>query len=227
MKEHLKHSLEALRDSLLSGKLPRSLRWNHAVELIEHLGQVEAHGDNEFVFAVGTQRATFKRPSDHELGLEEVSRLRKFLREAGPDIAPREPVQPRRIIVVIDHHAAHIYQDLGESRPADEQTVRPYDPFNFHHHLVHRKEAHYTGEKVPEENSFYEAVAHDLTDAIEIVIVGHGKGTSSAASYLNDYLKSHHPDVFRRVMATENTDLSAVTEPEIEALAKKYMIAVV
>jgi hypothetical protein len=29
------------------------------------------------------------------------------------------------------------------------------------------------------------------------------------------------------VMATENADLSAVTEPEIEALAKKYMIAVV
>jgi len=37
----------------------------------------------------------------------------------------------------------------------------------------------------------------------------------------------HHPDISRRVIATESADLSAVTEPEIEALAKRHMIAVV
>jgi hypothetical protein len=42
---------------------------------------------------------------------------------------------------------------------------------------------------------------------------------------LNEFLKAHHPEVFRRVIATENADLSAVTEPEIEALAKRHMIA--
>jgi hypothetical protein len=159
--------------------------------------------------------------------VEEAPRLRRFLREAGPGIVPEEPIPVRRIIVVIDHHAAHIYQDPGGSRTEDEHTVGPYDPSGFHHHLIHRKEAHYRGERVPEENSFYEAVAKDLTHALEIVIVGHGKGTSSASAYLNEYLKSHHPDTFRRVVATESVDLSAITEPEIEALAKSHMIAVV
>ena len=43
--------------------------------------------------------------------------------------------------------------------------MRPHDPFHFHHHLIRRKEAHYSGERVPEEHSFYEEVAKDLNPA--------------------------------------------------------------
>jgi hypothetical protein len=223
----LHHSLEALRVSLINGKLPRNLSWAHVIELIDHMGTAEANGDSEFVFHVGSQRSTFRKPNGHDLGVEEVARLRKFLRDAELDTALHQLSQPGRMIVVIDHHAAHIYQDMGGSRPVDEHSVRPYDPFGFHHHLIHRKEAHYRGERVPEENSFYEDIAKDLVHATELVIVGHAKGTSNAATYLNEFLKSHHPDLFRNVIATESADLSAVTEPEIEALAKTHMIAVV
>jgi stalled ribosome rescue protein Dom34 len=131
------------------------------------------------------------------------------------------------MIVVIDHHAAHVYQDFGGSRPADEHKVQPYDPYNFHHHLIHRKEAHYRGERVPEEDSFYEEIAKDITPANEIVLIGHATGKSNAADFLKEYLKTHHPEISRRVIATESADLSAVTEPQIEALAKRHMIPVV
>jgi hypothetical protein len=137
--------LESLYQNLLNGKLPHNLSWSEAVELVEHLGKVQPHGDDEFVFRVGSQRVFFKRPHTHDLGEEEVSRLRKFLKEAGPSAHKsgadvEELAQPSRMIVVIDHHAAHVYQDFGGSRPADEHKVQPYDPFNFHHHLIHRKE---------------------------------------------------------------------------------------
>jgi len=218
--------LESLYQNLLNGKLPHNLSWSEAVELVNHLGEVQPHGDDEFVFRVGSQRVFFQRPHGHDLGVEEVSRLRKFLQEAGPGAHPEEPARPSRVIVVIDHHAAHIYQDFGGSRPADERKVQPYDPFNFHHHLIHRKEAHYRGERVPEEDSFYEEIANDLTAANEIVLIGHATGKSNASDFLKEYLKTHHPDIFRRVIATESADLSAVTEPEIEALAKRHMKAV-
>jgi hypothetical protein len=217
--------LDALHQNLLNGKLPHNLSWSEAVQLVEHLGEVQPHGDDEFVFLVGGQRAFFKKPHTHDLGVEEVSRLRKFLKDAGRSAPTEKPAQPGRMIVVIDHHAAHVYQDLGGSRPADERTVRPYDPFNFHHHLIHRKEAHYRGERVPEEDSFYEDVAKDITPATEIVLIGHATGTSNAADFLKEYLKTHHPEISQRVIATENADLSAVTEPEIEALAKRHMVA--
>src|SRR6516225_5282206 len=221
----MRQHLESLYQNLLDGKLPHNLSWSEAVELVEHLGEVQPHGDDEFVFRVGSQRAFFKRPHTHDLGMEEVSRLRKFLQEARSGGHIEEPAKPHRVIVVIDHHAAHVYQDLGGSRPADEHKVRPYDAFNFHHHLIHRKEAHYRGERVPEEHSFYEEVAKDLTSANEIVLIGHATGNSNAAVFLKEYLKSHHPDISRRVIATESADLSAVSEPEIEALAKRHMIA--
>ena len=222
----MRKHLESLYQNLVNGKLPHNLSWSDAVELVEDLGEVEAHGNDEFVFRVGSQRVFFKRPHTHDLGLEEVSRLRKFLKEAGPGPQVEEPAIPGRTIVVIDHHAAHVYRDFGGSRPAGEQKVQPYDPFHFHHHLIHRKEAHYRGERVPEEDSFYEEVTKDITPAGEIVLIGHAIGKSNAGDFLKEYLKTHHPDVSRRVIATESVDLSALTEPEVEALARRHMIPV-
>jgi len=92
--------LESLYQNLLTGKLPHNLSWSEAVELVEHLGEVEPHGDDEFVFRVGSQRVFFKRPHTHDLGVEEVSRLRKFLKEARPGAHVEEPPEPRRMIVV-------------------------------------------------------------------------------------------------------------------------------
>ena len=216
--------IESLYQNLLNGKLPHNLSWSEAVELVEHLGEIQPHGNDEFLFRVGSQRAFFKRPTSHDLGLEEVSRLRKFLKEAGEISGIEEPPTPGRMIVVIDHHTAHVYQDAGGSRPADERKERPYDPYHFHHHLIHRKEAHYRGERVPEEDSFYEEVAKDITAASEIVLIGHATGKSNAAEFLKEYLRTHHPEIFQRVVATESADLSAVTEPEIEAVARRHMI---
>ena len=69
--------LESLYQNLLNGKLPHNLGWSEAVELVEHLGEVQPHGGDEFFFRVGSQRVFFKRPQTHDLGLEEVSRLRR------------------------------------------------------------------------------------------------------------------------------------------------------
>ena len=91
--------------------------------------------------------------------------------------------------VAIDHHVAHIYYDLGGSRPELEVTVKPYDPFGFHHHLIHRKEAHYEGDRVPEEDSYYEEIAEDLVHAEAIILIGHGTGKSSAVEFLTEFLK--------------------------------------
>jgi len=223
MNVHLRRDHEELLESLVGGKLPRNLTWSAVVDLIGQIGEVTPHGNDEFTFVVGSQREVFKRASTHNLEVEEIARLRRFLRDAE---VPRNPAEPRplgRMVVVIDHHAAHIYHDLGGSKPQDEVTVKPYDPFGFQHHLIHRKEAHYKGEHVPEEDSWYEEIAADLVHADAIVFIGHATGKSSAAGFLSEYLKTHHPETFQRIIANETADLSALTEPEIEAIAKKHL----
>jgi hypothetical protein len=223
MNRHLDHKQKLLLESLLAGSLPRNVRWSDVVELIGKVGEIEPHGGTEFAFIVGSQRAFFKRPSTHSLEEEEVSRLRRFLREADLGAVPNKPVQPIRSIVVIDHHLARVYRDVDGSRDQSEDAAKPYDPHGFHRHLIHRKESHYQGQRVPEEPSFYEELAKDLLPSQEIVLVGHGTGKSSALEYLAEYLKKHHPTLYERVIATEIVDLSALTEPEIEAIAKKHM----
>ena len=220
---HIRNDHEELLASLTGGKLPRNLTWSEVVDLIGQIGEVKPHGNDEFAFVVGSQRGFFKKPSTHNLEVEDISRLRKLLKEAGVLGEAAKAHQIGRLVVVIDHHAAHIYHDLGGTRPEGEETVKPYDPFGFEHHLIHRKEAHYKGEHVPEEDSYYEEIAGDLVHAEAIILIGHGTGKSSAMEFLSEYLKSHHPETFKRIIATETADLSALTEPEIEAIAKKHL----
>jgi len=217
--------MAVLHQSLLRGKLPRGLHWADAVELIGHLGEVEAQGGEEFAFVVGTKRELFKRPHEPEFGIAEVSRLRRFLKGAGAESPTIAHVPPRQMVVVIDHHAARIFGDLAAAEDAPRQTaaIEPYDPHHFHHHLIHRKEAHYQGDRVPEDNTFYEEVAAALMPADTIVLIGHGTGKSSAVDVLIEYLKKHHIDISRRVEAHETVDLPALTEPEIISLAKRHM----
>jgi hypothetical protein len=227
MTTHLRHNQQALFQSLMTGKMPRNLPWNEVVELIGKLGEVQPHGDDEFAFVVGSQRAFFKRPKGHELEMEEVSRLRKFLHESGINLAATPSAAEQAVagptVVVIDHHAARFYEDLGGTRPEKDATIKPHDPQGFHRHLIHRKEAHYQGERVPEEASFYEEVAQHLVNAQQIILIGHGTGKSSAVEFLAEYLKKHHPGVAQRISATEIADLSALTDPEIESLARKHL----
>jgi hypothetical protein len=227
MSEHLHHRLSTLHQSLLHGKLPRTLHWQDAVELIGHLGRVESRGEGEAEFIVGTQREVFKRPRTPEFGTEEVSRLRKFLKNADSESPTQAHTQPCRMVVVIDHHGAHVFRDLGNTQLQDGLNIKPYDPYHFHRHLVHRKEAHYRGDRVPEEPTFYEAVAKALIPANEIVLIGHGTGKSNAAAVLGEYLQKHHPGLFRLVKAIETADLSSLTAAEAETIAKQHMITVV
>jgi stalled ribosome rescue protein Dom34 len=95
--------------------------------------------------------------------------------------------------------------------------------FGFQHHLIHRKEAHYKGDHVPEADSYYEEIAVDLVQAKAIILIGHGTGKGSAVRFLTEYLKAHRPEEFQRIVATETADLSALTEPQIEEIVKRHI----
>jgi DNA-binding MurR/RpiR family transcriptional regulator len=130
---------------------------------------------------------------------------------------------PGRVVVVIDHHAARLFQEPPGTAGEKETTVKPDDPHGFHRHLIHRKEAHYKGERAPEDTAFYEQIAKGLASAKEIILIGHGTGKSNAAVFLAEYLKTHHSTVHQRITATETADLSAMTEPQMEQVAKKHI----
>jgi len=74
MSQPMRRDHKELLDGLVAGKLPRTLSRNSVIELLGDIGQVQAHGNDEFVFAVGSRRCFFKCPGGHNLELEEIAK---------------------------------------------------------------------------------------------------------------------------------------------------------
>jgi hypothetical protein len=55
----------------------------------------------------------------------------------------------------------------------------------------------------------------------KIVVVGHGAGKSNAAHHLTEYLRSHHSETYKRVVAEAVCDLSTITTPQLLEIARK------
>lgn len=216
-----------LFERLIRGPLPHNALSRDVFALFEHLGAVEEHGHDKLLVTIGAARQTFGRPKGKHLSPQELSEIRHFLLASALPEAPPLPDDTAELagamVVVIDHHKARFYRTTGGSRPEAAGQAAPADPHGFHRHLIHRKEANYQGDRVPEDPAFYNEVAQTLKGFESIILVGHGTGKSNAAAYLQDYLAVHHTDIAARIISAETVDLSALSEPEIEALAESQL----
>jgi hypothetical protein len=217
-------------DAIFRHPIPGNLAPADALHLIERLGSVHQEPNGRWLFAIGEQRHVFHQPHDKALSAEDVRQLRKFLEGVGVtpatvDVVEEDragtPATPPDMLVAVDHHAARLFTIEGAAESV--RTLRPYDPHHFLHHLTHRQERELRGQREAEEPSYYAQVAAALAPAGRIVLVGHGTGHSNAAAHLGELLRAHHPEISRRVVATEGVDLSSMTEPQLLALASKAL----
>lgn len=206
--------------------VPGNLAWSDASHLVERLGTTAQEPNGRLLFAIGTHKHVFHRPHTKELSPEEITQLRKFLEAAGitPDSAdvveegpPATESAPTDMVVAVDHHEARLF--IIEGTAESERRLRPYDPHHFLHHLAHKQERELRGQREPEEPSYYAEIVAALAPARRIVLLGHGTGNSNAAAHLEQVLRAKRPDIYQRIVATKAVDLSAITEPQVLALA--------
>ncbi len=131
------------------------------------------------------------------------------------------PGSPLHLLVIIDHHATRIY--VVEPRDATPTRVEPYDPHGYQRHLVHRTEGRGTGQRTPEEPSYYEAVAKTLAGADAILVMGHGTGKSSAMDHLVTYLTTHDPETARKIAGAIRVDLQGRSDSQLLAEARTFL----
>jgi len=209
--------------------LVHSLEWNDVVALIEKIGGVDHMANNEVTFEVAGERQRFHKPHTKDLPGSEVIELRKFLQRAGwsPEAPPHSasdvsPVAPS-LMVVVDHHEARLYAVSGTTSEDAKLEIKPYDPHHFLHHLTHKDQSREQGQRAPEDPGFYERIAQAMSAGGRIVVVGHGTGKSNAAHNLTDYLRSHHPETYRRIVRELVADLSSSTPPQLLELAQQAL----
>jgi hypothetical protein len=181
------------------------------------------------VFELAGQRHLIRKPHTKDLTSDAVLELRHFIMGAGfsperPSEAEARPVPAAPdLMIVVDHHGAKIFQVDVASDASSEHVIRPYDPHNFLHHLTHKDQSRERGQRAPEEPAYYEKIADAAALGGKIVVVGHGTGNSNAAHYLSDYLRSHHSETYKRVVAETVCDLSAITTPQLLEIARKAL----
>ncbi|MBV8149529.1 MAG: hypothetical protein JO092_10590 [Candidatus Eremiobacteraeota bacterium] len=124
-------------------------------------------------------------------------------------------------IVLVDHHCARFFDPAEDGAVKELAHVEPYDPHGIRRHLEHR-ESHYKGQRVPEEDEYYEQIAQRLKEASSILLIGDAKGKSSAMLFLVEYLREKHRDTAERVIAMVHADLSKITIREIEEIGRQY-----
>ena len=212
-------------EALFRHPTAHNLEWQDVLTLFERIGSVHRRPGDKFSLEVAGEHYLIHKPHTKDLTSSEVVDVRNLLRNTGwtpqsSRIAEgRSQLEGEVLMVVIDHHGAKIYRIAPAVSAAEEIRITPYDPHHFLHHLAHKDQSRAEGQRAPEDITFYARVAEALAPAAQVVVVGHGQGKSNAAHHLSEYLRTHHPETFQRVVRELEADLSAITLPQLAALA--------
>ena len=212
-------------EALFRHPTAHNLEWMEVITLFENIGAVHRKANDKFALDLAGEHYLMHKPHTKDLTSSEVLDLRHFLQRAGwspealSQAAARRDLKPATLMVVVDHHGAKIYRIEPASGDAAPRQITPYDPHHFLHHLTHKDQLREEGQRASEDSSFYRRIGDALAAAGRIIVVGHGKGQSNAARHLIEYLRTHHGETYLRVEHEMDADLSAITAPQLLALA--------
>ena len=212
--------------------LSRSLRLGPVEALLVALGaELHRHGQRlEIHFPDGPRGWIHSGGGGHrqgDLDAEAIQRLRDLLQQAG--IGPQHPTprsdSPRgdqavRLVLVLDHRQTRLLRLEGEA--VDHALLRPHGLWGGSENLSHRHDRDIPGQRAPLDHAYLEAIAHSLVGADAVLLLGHGEGEADLRTVLLRHLKARHPALLQRIVAIETIDSSALSEPQLLALAREH-----
>jgi hypothetical protein len=172
-------------EAIFHHPVPHNLSWMDTLRLLTHLGSADEKADGKYSLMINGRHLIVPKPHAKHLDAREITDLRHYLSSAG--ISPENPYGTPEtadstsvdIIALIDHHSAKLYR-IHLSSGQRAETIAPYDPHHFLHHLHHREELREQGQRPPEDLTFYDGIAQALRDADRTILLGHGTGLSNA-----------------------------------------------
>jgi hypothetical protein len=215
---------QATYDALFGHPISRNLQWHDIRSMLESIAQVSEEHNGNVRFIRHGQTLTIHPPKHKDLAdTQELTKIRHFLeRSAFPEAVTIADSGHR--LVVINHREARVYQT--EMRGAVPERIVPYDPDGLHQHIHYVEDESNKGKRLPELKSFYEAVAHSLVAAEQILIFGSSTGTSSAMEQLLADLQKHHSNLAKRVIGTMKIDEKHLTDDQLLAKAREFYLEV-
>ncbi|HUW78377.1 MAG TPA: hypothetical protein VMV52_06475 [Candidatus Nanopelagicaceae bacterium] len=111
----------------------------------------------------------------------------------------------------------------GLNPDAKAQLVEAADAKDRYMHV--RQAQHHRGhDSEHEDPAFFEEIAQAIAKSPQVLLVGHGKGKANAAAKFVDYLEKKHPNLSGNVAGMIDTNIQAMTDPEILELSRDWFI---
>jgi len=218
-----RHTLE----KLFAHPIPTDLKWSRVVGLICGLGasaQATSRSHMKFQLPNASELTVPIPRHDQISSREELAAIRSYLEQNNvtpdhPEYTPRKPeLDGTCMLLHLAHQESSLY--TVETDGAEVHNLRPYDPWFHRHHLDHRKEASFEGQRAPEQPAYFKELRAASRNADQLLIVGHGDGrTDLRALFLQD-LATHDPELLKRVVDVLTVD-EHLTEPQLLALARE------
>jgi hypothetical protein len=202
-----------------------NLAWRAVHALLEKLGHVvEEPNGNLKVTRNGHMLVLPPARTKDVAETDELMTLRHFLERSeteSPDAKLSSDANPKegQWLVVIDHREARIYRTTAPG--AVPQMIRPHFSEEFFRQ-AHNAKDFSRGQEKPDPTSFFEPIAGVLKGAGQILIFGDGTGTSSEMDQFAAWLKTHRPELARRIAGLMVVDEHHLTEGQVLAKARDF-----
>lgn len=156
----------------------------------------------------------------HVLDAEEILKLRHFI-SLSTVSQNKTPDQVQDIIVAMDHHQAIIFHSPGT--PSETRTEQHAGQGKFRVLHKHPTSPPFSSNNANMDDKYYNAIINDVSKAKRIVVLGHGTGTSNAASQLIAEIFNKNPEIAYRIAAILRCDLEAMSESQMISLGEQLL----
>ncbi len=135
----------------------------------------------------------------------------------SPSPSKAEPI--RRYLVVMDHHEARIFRT--EKHGANFEQIRPHQTDEAIRHKD-SSASFSRGQEKPAPSTFFGPIADALKDASQLLIFGGGTGMANEMEQFSAWLKTHRPNLAKRIVGTVVVNAHHLTDDQLLALAREF-----
>ena len=124
------------------------------------------------------------------------------------------------VLIALTQNHARVWRSGLASHTVPERVEAPAEKGSHNHLRQTQHQGRHAGD--PPEHGFFDEIGRKVSNAEEILLIGHGEAKANATLRFINYMSDHYPDIAKKVRGTIDANLNAMTDNEILARARDW-----
>lgn len=130
-------------------------------------------------------------------------------------------ISNRSVLAVVLHDETRIWD--VDAQDAKDAVVISKTEFENRH--VREAQHHGGHESSKSDPAYFKNIAEALTEAREVILIGHGTGKANTMVAFHEHVKTHNTQLAAKILTELNADLPALTDGQIRKLGHDWFDA--